>query len=76
MHMSPRKVNMHLEALSNINLIQVEYFPGERGPIRQVWLTNPEADKPREDIPVPKNDYSSGRSRRRKIKNKVAEILD
>jgi len=83
LHMSPRTANFHLQALSNLGLIQVQYFPGERAPIRQVWLTNPRERDTDIKNPPPrmekKQKTSPGKgplSRRRKIKNKTEELLN
>ncbi len=83
--MSPRKVNDHLEKLAGKGMVDFEYFPGERAPIRLVWLTKSNiqmedaeimvTDKDRDWVPRARKP-STPLSQKRKIKNKVKELLN
>lgn len=82
--MSPRKVNIHLEDLADKGMVNTEYFPGDRAPLRLVWLTNAREtitgsdtgillEKPiRRDVVRERMSLS----KRRKIKDKVMELLN
>jgi DNA-binding MarR family transcriptional regulator len=80
--MSPRKVNIHLEKLAGKGLVDFEYFPGNRAPIRLVWLTRSNGELADADLKIAKRMLKNKKrvtvtsSQRQKIKNKVKEILN
>lgn len=82
LRMSPRKVNIHLEKLADKGMVDFEYFPGKRAPIRLVWLTSSNDYMDKAGVSILRDDWEpderkapTSPSKRQKIKNKVEELL-
>ena len=74
LRMGVKRVDGHLERLEEMNMVEVAYLPGKRAPMRMVWLTAPFTNivATVEPNPIKKPTPST----RRKIKNKVLELLE